>query len=183
MARVEPMTRNARCAIIGLSLLVRVVAPAPRPQPLNATIVTDSLPLEPLSTDSRVIERLKDVNGARHWMRTVIRDSAAWSAFAQTIGDRSHAILPRIDFEHQMLIAASNGWRNSGEFISIERVDVRKDTLVVHVLTRVHVLPECRDASMYAPMAIVRVPHDRRPAVFVERKRDEGCDVLRDTPH
>jgi hypothetical protein len=133
-------------------------------------------------TAPRVIELLYDVQRVRNRMRTVIRDSAAWSAFARTVGDTSFAILPSVDFEHQMLIVASNGLRNSGEFIAIERVDMRRDTLVVHVLTRVHVPPECHDDALYAPMAIVRAPHDTRPVAFVETKRDEGCDFpMRDT--
>jgi hypothetical protein len=166
-----------------LLLLVRGNVPSSHAQPLNSTIAPDSLPLAVLSTDSRVIELLKDVHGVRHRIRTVIRDSAAWAAFAQTLGDRSHTILPSVDFGHEMLIVASNGLRNNGEFISIERVDVRPDTLLVHVLTRTHVMPDCRDAAMYAPMTIVRVPHDRRPVAFVERKQDEGCGFpLKDTP-
>jgi hypothetical protein len=128
--------------------LAHAIVPASHAQPPK--------PLAVLSADSRVIELLKDVHGVRHWMRAVTRDSTAWAAFTQTLGDRSHTILPSVDFGQQMLIVASDGLRNNGEFISIERVDAPRDTLLVRVLTRVHVMPDCRDAAMYAPMAMTK---------------------------
>jgi hypothetical protein len=182
MERVHVLTWGYRCAITTL-LVMHGQSLAYNARPAIKQVDRDSLPIVQLSTDGRVIGLLKDVHDVRHPKRTVIRDSTAWMEFKQSVGDKNGTILPSVDFGREMLIVATNGLRNNGEFISIERVDVQRDTLVAHVLTRVHVMPDCRDAAMYAPMAIVRVPRDARPVVFTETKRDEGCgDILRGIP-
>jgi hypothetical protein len=174
MERVHVLAWVYRCAITAL-LVMHGKSPAYNARPAINQVDRDSLPMVQLSTDGRVIGLLKDVHEVRHHIRTVIRDSTAWMEFKQSVGDKDGTILPSVDFGREMLTVASNGLRNNGEVISIERVDVQRDTLVAHVLTRVHVMPDCRDAAMYAPVAIVRVPRDARPVVFTETKRDEGC--------
>jgi hypothetical protein len=148
--------------------------------PIDWQKKADSLPIAPLSTSDQIVYLLTNVPGVHQGVRTAIRDSASWRAFwsqATLAGQPGggHPALPTIDFSKYMLLVASDGFLNSGSTIAITRVDGRRDSLVAAIRVRTGVMPRCRETAAYAPMAVVRVPRDNRPVMFVEQTVDEQC--------
>ena len=153
------------------------------PQPaMRSTTESDTLPVVPLSTSESIVGFLRNVHGVHRRVRRVIRDDAAWRTFWDSAAVRSvgaagpaHPAAPTVDFSREMLIVASDGLRRNYDEISISGVDGTGDSLMVHVRTRVNLLKGCRLESLWAPMAVARVPLDSRPVKFIDTVVDEQC--------
>jgi hypothetical protein len=141
---------------------------------------SDTLASAPLSTSQSMRLLLEDVNSI-HYLRSTIRDEVDWEKFwARMVGDGAHAPMrPPVDFSREMLVLVSNGVTKNYNTIGITKVAVGRDSLVIHVLSRVNVPPGCYYDGAYSPMAIVRVPKSELPARFVEDRIDEECGYTR----
>ena len=142
----------------------------------------DSLPIAPLSTSESIVGLLRNVPGVHGYVRRVIRDNQTWRAFWDSATVRSlnapgqaRLAAPKVDFGREMLIVASDGMRRNYDEINVVGVIRRPDNLVVQVRTRTNLAKGCVLESLWAPMAIVRVPKDPRSVSFVEQTVDEQC--------
>jgi hypothetical protein len=102
--------------------------------------------------------------------RLVIRDSAAWLAFWDTLMAHTRTAAPPVNFEQDMVIAAALGRRaNTGYSIQIDQVQAHAGDFWVHVRGRTPNLSCVRLPVETSPVTAVRVTRQAGHATFVER--------------
>ena len=104
--------------------------------------------------------------------RLVIRDSATWLAFWDTLmaHTRTEVPAPAVNFEQDMVIAAALGRRaNTGYSIHIDQVQAHAGDFWVYVRDRTPNVSCVRLPVETSPVAAVRVTRQTGYATFVER--------------
>jgi len=142
----------------------------------DVAIAPDTLAIAPLATSQSIRLLLEDANNI-DYLRETIRDEDGWERFwDRMVGHGARAPRrPSVDFSREMVILASNGETKNYNTVAIAKVVVGRDSLEVHVLTRVNVPPGCYYDAVYSPLAIVRVPRNELPVQFVDDRIDEKC--------
>lgn len=109
--------------------------------------------------------------------RLVIRDAAALSALWSRL--QTGEPLPAVDFERELVLAASAGQRPTGGYgIAVGRAVLEDEILRVEVLETLP-SPDCMTTQQLTqPVDVVAAPAERVGEVrFAERKEVAGCGV------
>ncbi len=113
-------------------------------------------------------------------LRAVARDSGSFRRlWAEAVrGDPSARPMPRIEFEHNMVIVAAMGSRPSTGFgITIDSVVVRGPSMEVHVVLSSPGSLCIQGMALTSPVDIVEVPTSVRVVLFRDREVTVECKM------
>jgi hypothetical protein len=115
-------------------------------------------------------------SGIQEERRTIIQDEAAWRKFwaEHARGEIPESQPPAVDFENEMVVAATMGQRPTGGY-EIEIVEVREEAgeLVVRVMQQTPPEDAMLIQALTAPFHFVAVPKNPLPGRFVMAEPEE----------
>lgn len=151
------------CVVLGTLGTACGFPPPPGAPDAAEPLVVRGFPNEVVSTE---------YSGFPTMRRLVIRDSAAWLAFWDTLMAHARPAVPApaVNFEQDMVIAAALGRRaNTGYSIHIDQVQGHAGDFWVYVRDRTPSLSCVRLPAETSPVAAVRVTRQSGHATFVGR--------------
>lgn len=170
-------TGRVRQVVLAALVCLGRRASAQRPS-LDSLPPGTSVAIRPLYGDDLMLRALLfDVSGlATERARQVIRDQPTWESFwSRARVSSARKVPPPVNFDRDMIIAASDAQSLAGPAIAILGAVARADSLYVLVRSGVGVLPGCRNNAYEHPMAIALLPKSNQSVVFVEMQRNERC--------
>jgi hypothetical protein len=166
------------CANVLITGAVPATVASAQPPSMDSLPPGRSVAIRPLYGDDQILRvLLSDVSGFRmERVRQVIHDQPSWELFwSRARVSSARKVPPPVDFDRDMIIAASDSQSLFGPDISILDAVARADSLYVLVRSRTGVVPGCRENAYAHPMAIALVPKSDETVVFVNIDRKEWC--------